>query len=181
MSQVFDALRKAERARKNKAQTEMQPGEPFTSTTEPATTSANSQATATSAPDSNATTDSYLGPALRVKGQITGNGHLQIDGKLQGNISLHGYRVTVGPAAHVSASITASEVVVRGQVDGDLRASDRIEITKDATVAGELIAARILIEDGAHIKAGIQASNRQAEPDLKSVGVAAVSSLPTLR
>jgi cytoskeletal protein CcmA (bactofilin family) len=178
MSQVFDALRKAEQARKNKTQTEMRPGGPPAAPAAPTTTP--STTTTAGAQASNAVADSYLGPALRVKGQITGNGHLQIDGKLEGQISLDGYRVTVGPAAHVSASIVASEVVVRGQVDGDLRASDRIEITKDASVAGELIAARILIEDGAYVKAGIQACNPQAEPDLKSISAAA-SGLPKLR
>src|SRR5712691_506077 len=69
----------------------------------------------------------WLGPSLRVKGEISGNEDLHIEGKVEGPISLGGHRLTVGRSAEVTAEITAREVVVYGKVEGDLRARDRIE------------------------------------------------------
>jgi len=168
MSQVFDALKKAEQVRKSRTQTEMRP-ERLSTTSPPA-------------PDPAADTLAYLGPGLRVTGQITGDGHLQIDGRVEGLISLRGYRLTIGQTAHVRANIVAGEVVVHGEVDGDLLASDRIEITKDASVTGKLTCARIVIEDGAYIKAAIQMDGCSAHggPEIESMSVG-TSSLPKLR
>jgi len=56
---------------------------------------------------------------------------------------------TVGPSAKVTADIIAREVVVYGNVKGNLRAKDRIEIKKDGSVNGDLTTSRIMIEDGA--------------------------------
>jgi cytoskeletal protein CcmA (bactofilin family) len=56
----------------------------------------------------------------------------------------------------VTADIIAREVVVYGNVKGNLRARDRIEIKKDGSVVGDLTTARIMIEDGAYFKGSIE-------------------------
>src|SRR5713226_6798856 len=98
----------------------------------------------------------WLGPSLRVKGEISGNEDLHVEGKVEGPISLGGHRLTVGRSAEVTAEIIAREVVVFGKVDGDLRARDRIEIKKDGSVVGDLSTARVMIEDGAYFKGTIE-------------------------
>ncbi len=110
----------------------------------------------------------WLGPSLRVKGEISGNEDLHIEGKVEGPISLGGHRLTVGRSAEVTAEIIAREVVVFGKVDGDLRARDRIEIKKDGSVVGDLSTARVMIEDGAYFKGSIEIdrSNTQVGTDL---------------
>jgi len=97
-----------------------------------------------------------LGPSLHVKGEITGNEDLHIDGSVEGLVQLEDRRLTVGPTAKLSADVVAREVVVYGSVKGNLRARDRIEIKKDGSVVGDLTTARIMIEDGAYFKGSIE-------------------------
>ena len=97
-----------------------------------------------------------LGSSLHIKGEITGNEDLQIDGSVEGLVQLDDRKLTVGPAAKVTADIVAREVVVYGNVKGNLRAKDRIEIKKDGSVNGDLTTTRIMIEDGAYFKGSIE-------------------------
>lgn len=97
-----------------------------------------------------------LGASLHVKGEITGNEDLSVDGSVEGLIQLEDRKLTVGASAKVTADIIAREVVVYGNVKGNLRARDRIEIKKDGSVVGDLTTARIMIEDGAYFKGSIE-------------------------
>jgi cytoskeletal protein CcmA (bactofilin family) len=97
-----------------------------------------------------------LGPSLHVKGEISGNEDLLIDGSVEGLITLDERKLTVGAAAKLTADVIAREVVVYGSVKGNLRAKDRIEIKKDGSVNGDLTTARIMIEDGAYFKGSIE-------------------------
>jgi len=97
-----------------------------------------------------------LGTSLHVKGEISGNEDLHVDGSVEGLISLEDRKLTVGASAKVSADVVAREIVVFGNVKGNLRARDRIEIKKDGSVVGDLTTARIMIEDGAYFKGSIE-------------------------
>jgi cytoskeletal protein CcmA (bactofilin family) len=97
-----------------------------------------------------------LGSSLHVKGEITGNEDLQIDGSVEGLIQLDERKLTVGATSKVTADVIAREVVVYGNVKGNLRAKDRIEIKKDGSVVGDLTTSRIMIEDGAYFKGSIE-------------------------
>jgi cytoskeletal protein CcmA (bactofilin family) len=74
---------------------------------------------------------------------------------VEGSINLSGNRVTVGRNGVVAANINAREIVVLGKVRGNLTASDRVDIRSDGSLTGDVIAARISIEDGAFFKGGI--------------------------
>jgi cytoskeletal protein CcmA (bactofilin family) len=97
-----------------------------------------------------------LGASLHIKGEITGNEDLQIDGSVEGLVQLEDRKLTIGASARVTADIIAREVAVYGNVKGNLRARDRIEIKKDGSVVGDLTTARIMIEDGAYFKGSIE-------------------------
>jgi cytoskeletal protein CcmA (bactofilin family) len=97
-----------------------------------------------------------LGASLHVKGEITGNEDLAIDGSVEGLVQLEDRKLTIGASARVTADVIAREVVVYGNVKGNLRARDRIEIKKDGSVVGDLTTARIMIEDGAYFKGSIE-------------------------
>jgi len=97
-----------------------------------------------------------LGSSLHVKGEITGNEDLHIDGTVEGLVHLEDRKLTIGASAKVTADIIAREVAVFGNVKGNLRARDRIEIKKDGSVVGDLTTARIMIEDGAYFKGSIE-------------------------
>jgi cytoskeletal protein CcmA (bactofilin family) len=96
-----------------------------------------------------------IGKSLVVKGELTGSESLYIDGKVEGAINLPGNRVTVGRNGQVAANIVAREIVVLGKVRGNCQASDRVDIRSEGSLTGDVIAARISIEDGAFFKGGI--------------------------
>jgi len=96
-----------------------------------------------------------IGKSLVIKGEVTGSESLYIDGRVEGSINLSGNRVTIGRNGVVAANINAREIVVLGKVRGNLTASDRVDIRSDGSLTGDVIAARISIEDGAFFKGGI--------------------------
>jgi len=95
---------------------------------------------------------STIGKGIVFSGEISGSEPLYIEGKVEGIINLPGSRVTVGRGSQVTASIMASEIVVQGAVLGNVSAFDRIEICSEGSLVGDVIAARISIEDGAFLK-----------------------------
>jgi cytoskeletal protein CcmA (bactofilin family) len=106
-----------------------------------------------------------LGASLHVKGEISGNEDLHIDGSVEGEIQLGDSKLTVGASAKLTGDVVAREVVVYGSVKGNFRARDRIEIKKDGSVVGDLTTARILIEDGAYFKGSIEIDRTASSND----------------
>jgi cytoskeletal protein CcmA (bactofilin family) len=109
-----------------------------------------------------------LGASLTIKGQITGEEDLQIDGKVEGPISLQGHRLTVGRSARLHSEVNAREVVVYGHASGNLRARERVEIKKDGEVIGDITTTRISIEDGAYFKGHIEIEHPKSKQESKS-------------
>lgn len=141
-----------------------QPGAPSPATPEtprpsPLTPPANYEAprpAAPAAPGAAATGEqATIGKSLIVKGELSGSESLYIDGKVEGAINLPGNRVTIGRNGQVAANIAAREIVVLGKVRGNCQASDRVDIRSEGSLTGDVIAARISIEDGAFFKGGI--------------------------
>ena len=116
----------------------------------------------TSSPTIAARSSARLGSSLEIKGHITGTEDLQIDGKVEGNISLRGHRLTVGRTAQLNSEINAREIIVYGNASGNLRARDRVEIKKDGQVIGDITTTRISIEEGAYFKGHIEIERAQS-------------------
>lgn len=120
-----------------------------------------------------------LGATIEIKGQISGDEDLQVDGKVTGPIQLGGQKLTVGRTGQLNSEISAREVVVYGKVTGNLRARDRVEIKKDGSVIGDITTARISVEDGAYFKGRIEidrpksSSSSSSESDSVEVPVGA--------
>ena len=124
-----------------------------------------------SAPSFTGRTISYLGPGLHIKGEISGNEDLKLDSKVEGLVSIGGFRLTVGPSAHLTADIVAREAVISGEVIGDVRACDRIEIMKSASIMGDLSTGKITIEEGAYFNGSVEvgSSTPQIGTDLDTL------------
>jgi cytoskeletal protein CcmA (bactofilin family) len=103
-----------------------------------------------------------LGPTILVKGEISADEDLQIDGKVEGPISLKSHRLTVGRTAQLNSEISAREAIVYGNVSGNLKARDRVEIKKDGQVIGDITTTRISIEEGAYFKGHIEIERVQS-------------------
>ena len=141
----------------NQPQTPSRPAEPERPVSSaPSVPMAVSEPPAAPRPVATTTADqATIGKSLVIKGEVTGSESLYIDGRVEGSINLSGNRVTVGRNGVVAANINAREIVVLGKVRGNLTASDRVDIRSDGSLTGDVIAARISIEDGAFFKGGI--------------------------
>jgi len=95
-----------------------------------------------------------IGASLEIKGRINAEEDLQIDGKVDGPVSVRGHRLTIG----------RSELVVFGKVTGNVNATDRVEIKKDGGVIGDIQTTRISIEDGAIFKGRIEIDRPGSKP-----------------
>lgn len=121
-----------------------------------------------------------LGATIEVKGQISGDEDLQVDGKVTGPVQLGGQKLTVGRTGQLNSEISAREVIVYGKVTGNLRARDRVEIKKDGSVIGDITTARISVEDGAYFKGRIEidrpkSQSSSVEPESAEVPVGAAN------
>ena len=141
----------------NQPATPSRPTEPERPSMTPATTAPLvSEPAAVPRPATTTTSDqATIGKSLVIKGEVTGSESLYIDGRVEGSINLSGNRVTIGRNGVVAANISAREIVVLGKVRGNLTASDRVDIRSDGSLTGDVVAARISIEDGAFFKGGI--------------------------
>ena len=105
--------------------------------------------------DSPKSTVASIGKSVIIRGELSGSEDLYIDGQVEGTIELREHHLTVGPNGRVQANINAKEVVIQGSVKGNVRAIDRVEIRKSGSLTGDLVAARVVIEDGAFFKGSI--------------------------
>jgi cytoskeletal protein CcmA (bactofilin family) len=121
-------------------------------------------------------TVSSLGSSIEIKGKVTGDEDLQIDGKVEGSVVLNGQRLTVGRTGQLNSEVWAREVVVYGKLTGNVHASDRVEIKKDGSVTGDITTARISVEDGAYFKGRIEIE-RSASRHASSEATASASEL----
>lgn len=96
-----------------------------------------------------------IGKSVMIKGQIISREDLYLDGELEGTVELHEHRLTVGPNGRVQANVKAREIVVIGTIHGNVEASDKLEIRKEAKLVGDIRTARIVIEDGGYFKGSI--------------------------
>src|SRR5579864_5156774 len=93
-----------------------------------------------------------IGKSVVIKGELSGSEDLYLDGQVEGSISLKTNSLTVGPNGLVKASVEAKGVVVQGKLEGNVQASDRVELRKSAVVTGDILTQRISIEEGAYLK-----------------------------
>jgi cytoskeletal protein CcmA (bactofilin family) len=110
-----------------------------------------------------------LGPSLHVKGEISGNEDLYIEGTVEGLVHLDEGKLTVGATAKLTADVIAGEVIVYGSVKGNVRGKGKIEIRKEGSVNGDLTTAQIIIEDGAYFKGSIEIEKSAEKESDKNV------------
>ena len=90
-----------------------------------------------------------IGKTVVIRGEVKGSEDLIVDGHVEGTIGLAESRLTIGPTAHVTADLTAKDVLVLGQVQGNIVASGRVELRAGSVVQGDVRALRLAVEDNA--------------------------------
>jgi cytoskeletal protein CcmA (bactofilin family) len=105
-----------------------------------------------------------IGKSVKIKGQIFSREDLYLDGEIEGTVEVPENRVTIGPHGRLQASVKAREVVVLGTVNGNVEASEKIDIRKEARLVGDIKTGRIMIEDGAYFKGSIDIVREAPKP-----------------
>ena len=115
-----------------------------------------------------------IGKSIVIKGELSCGEDLYIDGQVEGTIDPKGHRLTIGPNGRVKANVTGCAVVVQGKLEGNIQASDRVDLKQSAVVMGDIETHRISIDEGAYFKGSL---NIQKEsPTKEAMGRTARSS-----
>ncbi|HYL14812.1 MAG TPA: polymer-forming cytoskeletal protein [Terriglobales bacterium] len=107
------------------------------------------------APDSVRAEMANLGKSVSIKGELSGSEDLYIDGQVEGTIELRGNRLTVGPNGRIKANVNARSAIIQGKLEGNIHATERVDLKQSAVVLGDIATQRISIEDGAYFKGGV--------------------------
>lgn len=120
-----------------------------------------------------------IGKSVTVRGELTGQEDLYMDGVIEGTITLSGARLTIGPNARVQADLQAGDIVIYGRVDGKVRATGRIELRDSAAVRGDLFAGRLSIEENATLKGRVELTEVTAKSAAATAELFPSSNAPT--
>jgi cytoskeletal protein CcmA (bactofilin family) len=118
----------------------------------------------------------HIGKSVVIRGELSGSEDLYLDGEVEGSIELHGHNLTIGPNGRVRASIHAKGVVIHGKVEGKVQGVERVELKRSAVLIGDILTHRIVIEDGAFLKGGVDIQKEAASaPAVEAKREAAVA------
>ena len=109
---------------------------------------------------------SDIGRALSVRGTLTADGEVHIDGAVHGSVQVREGTLTIGEPARLEADVHGTRVLVRGTVKGSIVATERIEIAPTARVTGSLSAPQVVLADGATFNGGIDMAQRTVQARL---------------
>ena len=99
---------------------------------------------------------SIIGPNLTIKGDISGREDLIVQGKVQGNVHLKNYNITVEEKGIITADIWIKNIIIKGSVNGNIQASGKVLIESNGQMTGDISASRISIMEGAQFKGSVK-------------------------
>ena len=115
-----------------------------------------------------------IGKSVVIKGELSGSEDLTIEGHVEGKIELKDHLLTIGPNGRIKAQVFAKAVIVLGEVNGNVTASEKVDIRDGGSVDGDIISPRVAIAEGAHFRGSVdmQRKGGQAQPQAKPQGQA---------
>jgi cytoskeletal protein CcmA (bactofilin family) len=110
-----------------------------------------------------APTATTMGPTIKIKGDLSGEEDFLIQGQVDGTINFKKNNLTIGEKGRIQADVSAQSINVEGELQGDLQGEERVTIAKSGKVRGNIVAPRVILEDGAMFKGSIDMEPRKAE------------------
>ena len=102
-----------------------------------------------------------IGKSISIKGDLTGNEDIVIEGKVDGKVELPNNQLTVGANGTVQAEVHAKSVVVVGRIAGNVHGTERVEIQATGIVEGDVNAPRLVVAEGAVINGAIHMTKKE--------------------
>lgn len=96
-----------------------------------------------------------IGRSVSIKGELTGDEDLTIEGRVEGQVKLRDHNLVIGPNGEIKGEISAKNLTVNGRVVGNISAGHLVEIKASGSVIGDIESARISIADGGHFKGSV--------------------------
>jgi cytoskeletal protein CcmA (bactofilin family) len=96
-----------------------------------------------------------VGPSIFIKGDLSGEEDLVIEGRVEGKVDLKQNNVTIGKNGRVKADIFGRVVTVEGEVDGNVFAREQAILRQSGAIRGNITAPRVVLEDGSRFKGSI--------------------------
>jgi cytoskeletal protein CcmA (bactofilin family) len=118
-----------------------------------------------------------IGKSVVIKGELNGSEDLTIEGQVEGKIELKDHVLTIGPNGKIKAQVFAKAVIVLGEVNGNVTASEKVDIRDGGSVDGDIIAPRVAIAEGAHFRGSVD-MQRKGQPAAKESPKAASQPAP---
>jgi cytoskeletal protein CcmA (bactofilin family) len=103
-----------------------------------------------------------IGKSVVIKGELNGSEDLTIEGQVEGKIELKDHVLTIGPNGKIKAQVFAKAVIVLGEVNGNVTASEKVDIRDGGSVDGDIIAPRVAIAEGAHFRGSVDMQRKSA-------------------
>lgn len=105
-----------------------------------------------------------IGKSVVIKGELNGSEDLTIEGQVEGKIELKDHVLTIGPNGRIKAQVHAKAVIVLGEVNGNVTASEKVEIRDGGSVDGDIASPRVAIAEGAHFRGAVDMQKKSATP-----------------
>ncbi len=121
----------------------------------------------------------HIGKSAKVKGELSGSEDLYFDGEAEGSVDLQDNTLTIGPNGRIRAVLVAREIIVHGKVEGNVCASEKVELKRSCTLIGDISTKRIVIEDGAFFKGAIDIQ-KEGKPELRKAAIPTFAQEPAL-
>ncbi len=103
-----------------------------------------------------------IGASIKIKGELSGEEDLVIQGNVEGTVKLKDNSISVSEQGKVHADVYARSIVVQGELSGDLYGSESVTVARSGRVNGNIIAPRVVLEDGAKFKGNIDMDSKKA-------------------
>jgi cytoskeletal protein CcmA (bactofilin family) len=117
-----------------------------------------------------------IGKSVVIKGELNGSEDLTIEGAVEGTIQLRDHVLTIGPNGRIKAQVFAKSVIVLGEVNGNVTASDKVDIRDNGSVDGDIVSPRVAIAEGAHFRGSVDMQRKAGAPQPKADVKAGVAS-----
>ncbi len=117
--------------------------------------------------------ESLIAPGMTIEGKIGGTGHVRIVGRFKGEVSVKG-DLTIERGAHISGEIRAENIVVRGEVEGKIHATTRVELSESGELTGDLKASSLTVAAGSRMRGKVEFGwDERGADNVVSIGDAA--------
>ena len=109
-----------------------------------------------------------IGKTIVIRGELSGDEDLTIEGRVEGRISFENHHLTIGETGNVSAEVVAKTVTVLGKMEGNLYAKEKAEIAESGSLTGDIHSPRIVIAEGAKFKGAVEMTGGDSSPSTTS-------------